>query len=117
MTVAGRAVPMDERVLTLNAGSSSIKFALFGGQDGFTKATLSGQIEGIGVAGSASMKVRAGDRVLHDAVCPAATHAEALATVLDWLERNGKKDTVAAIGHRIVHGGPDFDRPMRIKSS
>ena len=47
----------------------------------------------------------------------ATTHAQALQAVLDWLERNGHKDGVAAIGHRIVHGGPDFDRPMRIDAA
>ena len=109
---------MDGRVLTLNAGSSSIKFALFGAGDGFAKASLSGQIEGIGVGAAASMKIRAADRgVLVDGPCPAATHAEALAAVLDWLGREGGKESVAAVGHRIVHGGPDFDRPLRIDAA
>ena len=117
MTAAGGSAPIDARVLTLNAGSSSIKFALFGSADGFARAAQSGQVEGIGVAGQGSMKVRAGDRVLHDAACSAANHAEALAAILDWLERNGGKDALAAVGHRIVHGGPDFDRPMRIDAA
>ncbi len=106
---------MTERVLTLNAGSSSIKFSIFGAGDGFARAELTGQVEGIGSGLQARMKIRgARSDVLHDAPFPAASHAEAMDGILAWLEANGRKDGISAIGHRIVHGGPSFDRPLRI---
>jgi acetate kinase len=83
---------MAEHLLTLNAGSSSIKFALFERGGDLRTPTLAGQVDGIGT--------RSGP----------ATHTEALATVL---QRLGTA-TVAAVGHRIVHGGAHFEQPVRI---
>lgn len=84
---------MSGHLLTLNAGSSSIKYALF--ERGATAASFGGQIDGIGVASGAS-----------------ATHDEALAEVLARLRARGAQ--VDAIGHRIVHGGMHFVRSVRI---
>ncbi|WP_088279171.1 acetate/propionate family kinase [Ideonella sp. A 288] len=83
---------MPHHLLTLNAGSSSIKYALFARHDDLSTPVLTGQVEGIGVAGGP------------------ATHEDALATVL---ARIGNAH-VAAVGHRIVHGGTGFDRPVLI---
>lgn len=82
----------DEHLLTLNAGSSSIKFALFACDGDLGLPVLAGQVEGIGTAGGP------------------ATHTEALATVLS---RIGSA-RVTAVGHRIVHGGTGFDHPVAI---
>jgi len=87
--VTGQAT---EHLLTLNAGSSSIKFALFARGGDLRTPELAGQVDGIGT--------RSGP----------ATHTEALATVL---QRLGSA-RVAAVGHRIVHGGAHFDRPVPI---
>jgi acetate kinase len=84
---------MPDPLLTLNAGSSSIKYALFE-PDGSAAAT-SGVIEGIGLAQGG-----------------AATHAEALDEVLARLHARNAR--IGAIGHRIVHGGMHFVRPVRI---
>jgi len=87
--VTGQAT---EHLLTLNAGSSSIKFALFARGGDLRTPELAGQVDGIGT--------RSGP----------ATHTEALATAL---QRLGSA-RVAAVGHRIVHGGAHFDRPVLI---
>jgi acetate kinase len=89
----------DHHLLTLNAGSSSIKYALFE-RDG-SAARFGGQIDGIGIG------------VGHgSAVATYATHEQALAEIL---ARLGEHDArVDAIGHRIVHGGMHFVRPVRI---
>ncbi len=79
-------------LLTLNAGSSSIKFALFAADGDLATPVEAGQIEGLGSAAGA------------------ATHAQALD---ELLARIGQR-TVAAVGHRIVHGGTQFDRPVQI---
>jgi acetate kinase len=89
----------EPHLLTLNAGSSSIKYALFE-RDG-SAARFGGQIDGIGIG------------VGHgSAVATYATHEQALAEIL---ARLGEHDArVDAIGHRIVHGGMHFVRPVRI---
>ena len=88
---------MTDCVLTLNAGSSSVKYALFvaGAEPG--PPVLSGQVEGLGSAPGA------------------LTHAQALALVLAQVDAAGGPWRVAAVGHRVVHGGPDFDQPMLIE--
>jgi acetate kinase len=74
-------------VLAVNAGSSSLKFALFG--DGEPPARmLSGRFERIGLPGGS------------------ADHASCLEPLLEQVAGTGKK--IAAIGHRIVHGGPRY---------
>jgi acetate kinase len=88
---------MHDHLLTLNAGSSSIKYALFT-RDG-ARLVSGGQIDGIGVAQGTSPT-------------PARTHDDALAEVLAGLRAQGIR--VGAVGHRIVHGGARFVQPMRI---
>jgi acetate kinase len=80
---------MTSRVLVLNCGSSSVKYRLFDGPD--TIAT--GLIERIGEPG--------GD---------APDHGAALRRIMDQTDLTG----LAAVGHRVVHGGAEFDRPTVI---
>lgn len=91
-------------LLTLNAGSSSIKFAVFdGGQ-----VQLSGLVEGLGVV----PRLRVGDEAWHG--LPAgSTHDGALTAILDELRARGH-DRITAIGHRIVHGGTQFEHPVLV---
>ena len=83
---------MTGRLLTLNAGSSSIKFALFDPAVSLHTPQQAGQVDGIGT--------RSGP----------ADHAQALRQVM---ERIGNTH-ITAVGHRIVHGGTQFDRPRLI---
>lgn len=91
-------------LLTLNAGSSSIKFAVFDGE----QALLSGLVEGLGVA----PRLRVGPEAWVD-LAAGSTHDGALAAILDSLRQRGH-DRISAIGHRIVHGGTRFDGPAVI---
>jgi len=86
---------MTEHLLTLNAGSSSVKFALFPRDALDAAPAFTGQVDGIGLG-------RGG----------AATHEEALAVVLAQLQAH--KAHVGAVGHRIVHGGARFTLPVLI---
>ena len=100
---------MSDYLLTLNAGSSSIKFALFAATD--APAVLArGQIDGIGVAPrfdvSGSLGASESQAVGID------DHAGALEVVVDWLARAGARDRLAAVGHRIVHGGLAHAAPV-----
>ena len=92
------------RVLVLNAGSSSLKFALFERGSSLHR----GQVEGIGTKPRFLID-GAGAREL-----PASTdHAAALSGLLAVLaERGITIDSIAACGHRIVHGGARFVAPM-----
>ena len=105
--------PTKPPILTINGGSSSIKFALFefgdslhrmleGGIDriGLPDATL--QVKGLNPAGNISRSIAAADRTV------------AIGILMDWLEEHCARDALTAVGHRIVHGGPNYSQPQRI---
>ena len=96
---------MSGRVVVLNTGSSSLKFAVYP-MEAEAPPLLSGEVERIG--GSASLKI--GDR--SQPVTAADPHAamEALAELPD----GPLSGEIAAFGHRIVHGGPSLDRAVLV---
>ncbi|SPB13763.1 acetate kinase [Caballeronia novacaledonica] len=96
-------------LLTLNAGSSSIKFALYD-VDGLQRRAT-GMVEAIG--GAARFKAKDAERKWDDAI-EAPAHVSALRAILEWLERDMAGVGIAAIGHRVVHGGMLFDQPALI---
>jgi len=100
------------RVLVLNAGSSSLKFALF--ED--LARTWRGQVEGIGAR---PRLIFAGPAAPVVGELPGDTrHAQALAAILRALEERGARlDDLDACGHRIVHGGARFGAPLVIDDS
>ena len=104
-------------VLVLNAGSSSLKFATFEAGEGGPAPCHAGQVEGIGAAPRfVARDARGGalvDRRWDGGGAP-ASHAEALAVIIDWLEGVLQGRQVVALGHRVVHGGPDFAAPVLI---
>ena len=107
---------MNGHLLTLNAGSSSLKFALFEGNA--ASALLSGLVEGLGTRPRLVIRDANGSTLTErvwDADCPApaGVHA-ALAVALDWLSANVPGLAVRAVGHRVVHGGVHFAAPVAI---
>ncbi len=91
-------------ILVINAGSSSVKFALF---DATTLAPgASGQVEGIGT--SPRFVVEGAN----DAPCDAADPEQAVAAILAWLRAHASGDAIRAVGHRVVHGGERFTEPV-----
>jgi acetate kinase len=111
---------MSRHILTLNAGSSSVKFALFpagGGADALPRAMWVGQADGLGPGLQARLLVRdaAGKTLLDTALAGAdANHQGALAALLGWRAANAGDVQIAGVGHRIVHGGMHFTTPVRI---
>jgi acetate kinase len=100
---------MADMILTLNAGSSSVKFALYGA-GGEPEERARGQVEGIGTA--PRLSVRAGARALADRAEPGARdHPGALAAVLGLIEEAFAGAGIRAVGHRIVHGGAEHAGP------
>ena len=112
---------MTYSLLTLNAGSSSIKVALFDaavdGGSALPAARWSGQADGLGAGLKARLRIRDADgQTLHDVPLEGAqaSHQGALAALLDWHAKQSGAGRIAAVGHRIVHGGADFVAPVRI---
>jgi acetate kinase len=107
---------MTDAVLTLNAGSSSLKFKLFetGGSDRLTLASR-GEIEQIGSAPRFVAQNPEG-RTLAEQSWPDPNQdfQSLLTTVIDWAETHLGADRLVAVGHRVVHGGPDHHRPERV---
>ena len=108
---------MSETVLVLNAGSSSIKFQLFAiGRDDELDRRLRGQFEGIGTRPHLVAR-DAQDKVLVDEVWTASEVPDAPAAIERlhaWVQGFRGDRPPAAIGHRVVHGGPTYDRPVRV---
>ena len=105
-----------ETILVVNAGSSSVKFQIFAvGEAGEPRRLLRGQMDGIGVRptlrAKGEDKSSAVDKEFARNEIPDV--AAAMAAVRDWL-RETQKSTLVAVGHRVVHGGPDFDKPVII---
>lgn len=105
--------PAKPRILTINSGSSSIKFALFDVGNSFQRI-LKGSIERIGLP-DATLQVKGGDPADNFSRQVAATdHTAALGFLMDWIERRCRQEALTAVGHRIVHGGPKYWKPEKI---
>lgn len=103
----------NERILTVNGGSSSIKFALFEGGSALN-LVLAGGIERIG-SSNAVLKVKAVNPVDSFSQRVAAPdHSVAVQTLMDWMSQHRVSDALCAIGHRVVQGGPKYYKPQRI---
>jgi acetate kinase len=111
---------MADAILVLNAGSSSIKFSLFtpratpGDELGLVSG---GQVGGIYTAPAFVARDAAG-KTIGEARWEAASglgHEGALAHIVDWIRRHhGRDHRLAAVGHRVVHGGSFFVAPTRL---
>lgn len=101
----------DTTILVINSGSSSVKFALFAGEP-LLPRLWSGAIERIGLENGHVHAVDDLGEVVIDTTADIADHTVALGLLLDAVEERGTGARVAAVGHRVVHGGPDCDCPL-----
>ncbi len=105
--------PTPTHVLTVNGGSSSIKFALFAA-DSSMERLLNGKIERIGTSSARmSVKGKAQTDTFSRSVS-APDHNAAVNVLMDWLEDRIGRGELAGVGHRVVHGGPRYTEPQRI---
>lgn len=117
---------MAEFLLTVNAGSSSIKFALFArsgaaqlAQGKLPRARWVCHADKLGMDVNGRLRLYNGyGRLLRDTVLAGAdaTHAGAMRALLAWREQHASTISIAAVGHRIVHGGTGFTRPVRLSA-
>src|SRR5215212_3713833 len=106
---------MANALVVLNAGSSSLKFSLYA-LDGTTLALdVRGQVEGLTEAPRFIARSAAGGLIGQRAwTANVLDHVGATAFLLDFIECELARHRVVAVGHRVVHGGVRFERPVRI---
>jgi len=107
---------MNQLILTLNAGTSSVKFAAFAREAAGLEALASGQIEGLNAVATFQAETATGEKSEYafDESHGRVDHRVALQAIVKWATQTHLDHGVAAVGHRIVHGGPDFSEPIRI---
>ena len=105
--------PANPRILTINGGSSSIKFAVFEIRDSLQRI-LEGEIERIGMP-ETTLRVKGlnqADNFSRQVAAP--NHTVAVSVLIDWIEERIGLAALTAAGHRVVHGGPKYSEPQRI---
>ncbi len=105
---------MQQGILTINAGSSSIKFALFPLAHPISpEAEVSGQIDGIGTNATKMVaKDRAGSKIADQAIAgEQVSHDQAFDALLQWFQATQTGWQIVAVGHRVVHGGDLYSQP------
>ena len=101
------------RVLTINGGSSSIKFALFE-VGAALRRILGGELERIGLP-EATLRVKGSNPADNfSGPVTAADHTAAVGALMEWIEEHSGRDALAAVGHRVVHGGPKYSKPQQV---
>jgi acetate kinase len=107
---------LSNAILALNAGSSSIKFALYEiGGAGEPEPLAKGQIAGLDAQRLFTAEDSSGAKLTDRRLAPGdGAHDAVLGELIDWVEAYLAGRSLAAAGHRIVHGGLDFVSPVRI---
>jgi acetate kinase len=105
-----------DTILIVNAGSSSLKFEVFSVANSLARL-VKGQMEGIGTAPQLTIKSSDGERLANENYPPEAVPdlPEAMRLVGEWL-RQRQQGRLIAVGHRVVHGGPNHSRPARVNA-
>ena len=108
---------MTDAILAINAGSSSIKFALFAQATALRnlRKLYSGHVDSIGAQARFRLTdASATDENTLEQAVTADNHAQALQIILDWLDEQTDILRLVAIGHRVVHGGLTYSQAVRI---
>jgi acetate kinase len=105
--------PPNKRILTVNGGSSSIKFAIFEADDSLD-LVLSGAIERIGFSDARITvnAVFAADSLSQPISAP--DHTAAVDALMNWIEARNITNALCAVGHRVLQGGPAYYKPQRV---
>jgi acetate kinase len=103
-------------ILSLNAGSSSLKFAVFHMASGSERALASGEASGVGQGGGRIALKTENRGVVVDRPGEFPSHAQAMKAMLVLLGENGL-DRFDGAGHRMVHGGRDLFEPQKVDKS
>jgi len=109
---------MPDTIAVLNAGSSSLKFSVFGVGETLT-LNVRGQVEGIGTAPRFVAKDPSGAVVAEQSWggSDAIDHAGAVEHLFSYLATDLKRGRLLAVGHRVVHGGTRYGAPVRVDAA
>src|ERR1700747_3506686 len=105
-----------DAILVVNAGSSSVKFQIFElANSGDPQRLIKGQVDGVGTRPRLRAEARDGKPLIDKTYAPGdiADVPRAIMAAGDWV-RQTQKINLAAVGHRVVHGGPQYDRPVLV---
>ena len=105
-----------DAILVVNAGSSSVKFQIFDSSEpDAPRRLLKGQVDGIGARPRLRAEASDGSPLVDQsyAATEVADVPTATAVAAEWLRQTPGIELIA-VGHRVVHGGPDYDRPVLI---
>lgn len=107
-----------QKILVLNSGSSSLKYQLFSVEGDDYKVVAKGLAERIGIDGS-KVSIKYADGTKKEVSTPLPTHSEALKEVFQLLLGGAIHDLgeIAAVGHRIVHGGEIFKQSVLLNET
>src|SRR5215813_8627094 len=108
-----------DTILVVNAGSSSVKFQVFDADRGKElKRLIKGQMSGIGTRPRLKAEAADGSPLIDQSypLGEVADVATALAVAGAWLRQTQNLEPIA-VGHRVVHGGPQYDRPVLLDTS
>ena len=103
-------------LLTINSGSSSLKFALFRAAQS-PERVLTGRFERIGLAGA---RLTVNDPLMNkseERTIKAPDHLACVPLLVAGLEKKIPADDLIAIGHRVVHGGPRYRQSQRVDAA
>jgi len=109
----GAGSPERSRILTINGGSSSLKFALFERTDPSARL-YSGRVDRIGLENARWVMAQADGGRKEDRPVDAPDQKAAVHLLIDWLERAVGFAEIAAVGHRVVDGGRRYHQPERV---
>jgi acetate kinase len=105
--------PGPSRILTINGGSSSLKFAIFDRGDA-PQRLVTGRFDRIGLEDSRWVVDKAGGGREVDRRVDVPDQPAAVRLLIGWLDDSVGFSDIAAVGHRVVHGGGRYDRPERV---
>ncbi|MBX0328423.1 acetate/propionate family kinase [Oscillochloris sp. ZM17-4] len=112
---------MTDVILAINAGSSSIKFALFTAERGATPLTrvYSGAIDGISGQPRFSVADAQGQQLLSREIALGEpfSYETAIGLLLDWIDHHEDGMRLIGVGHRVVHGGGRFSAPVLVDAA
>jgi acetate kinase len=111
---------MTDVILVLNAGSSSIKFAIYAYTNVKSAALISGKVINLSdtpqflANGIDGRPLPQSNIVKFDKT---TTHEDVIPWLLNWFEHENQGYTIRGVGHRVVHGGPDYTKPTLLTTS
>jgi acetate kinase len=106
---------MTETILTLNAGSSSVKFCVFGREQNLPLLAR-GKVSGLGGAPVFEAAQSATGAAAKKPLAGGASAEDGLRAIIEWIHGHESGWRITAVAHRVVHGGTEFTGPVRMTS-